>query len=63
MSTVLFVCTGNIFRSPTAAALLAARLASTEADISLDSVGTADHRGRLITPEDMKDATLVLGMA
>lgn len=85
MSTVLFVCTGNICRSPTAAALLAARLASTDTDITVDSVGTADleapapsevvvagrevgidltdHRGRLITPEDVRDATLVLGMA
>jgi protein-tyrosine phosphatase len=85
MSTVLFVCTGNICRSPTAAALLAARLASTPTDITVDSVGTADlkapapsevvvagrevgidlgeHRGRLITPEDVKGATLVLGMA
>jgi protein-tyrosine phosphatase len=85
MSTVLFVCTGNICRSPTAAALLAARLASTGAEFTVDSVGTADlrapappevvvagrevgidlaeHRGRIITPEDVKDATLVLGMA
>jgi protein-tyrosine phosphatase len=85
MSTVLFVCTGNICRSPTAAALLASRLASIDPAISVDSVGTADlkapappevivagqevgidlgkHRGRLITPDDVKDATLVLGMA
>ncbi|HEX3461777.1 MAG TPA: hypothetical protein VHT49_12800 [Acidimicrobiales bacterium] len=85
MSTVLFVCTGNICRSPTAAALLASRLASTQPAISVDSVGTsdlkapappevivagrevgvdlADHRGRLITPDDVKGATLILGMA
>jgi protein-tyrosine phosphatase len=85
MSTVLFVCTGNICRSPTAAALLAARLASTETGISVDSAGTVelkapappevivagqevgidlgDHRGRLITPDDVKDATLILAMA
>jgi protein-tyrosine phosphatase len=85
MSTVLFVCTGNICRSPTAAALLASRSASTHTAISVDSAGTADlkapappevivagqevgidladHRGRLITPEDVNDAALILGMA
>jgi protein-tyrosine phosphatase len=85
MSTVLFVCTGNICRSPTAAAILASRLASSDPAISVDSVGTADlkapapsevivagrevgidladHRGRLITPADVEDATLILGMA
>jgi protein-tyrosine phosphatase len=67
-----------------AAALLTFRLASTDPDIRVDSVGTsdlrapsppevvivgkelgidlADHRGRLMTPGDVNEATLILGM-
>ncbi len=39
---VLFVCTGNICRSPTAAALLAARLAGRNDEVVVDSAGTLD---------------------
>jgi protein-tyrosine-phosphatase len=42
MTTVLFVCTGNICRSPLAAGLLAARLESSDPAIRVDSAGILD---------------------
>jgi protein-tyrosine phosphatase len=42
VTAVLFVCSGNICRSPTAAALLAARADSRGDDISVVSAGTLD---------------------
>jgi protein-tyrosine phosphatase len=84
MTTVLFVCTGNICRSPIAAGLLAARLESSVTAIRVDSAGILDlnvpsppevvatgndlgidlanHRGRLLTIGDVKEASLILGM-
>jgi len=84
MSTVLFVCTGNICRSPLAAGLLAARLQAAEPGIRVESAGTLDlevpsppevivtgndlgidlagHRGRPLTPIDVEEASLILGM-
>lgn len=84
MSTVLFICTGNLCRSPTASALLASRLASADSDICVDSAGLLDlgaqsppevitaglplgvdlsgHRGRQVTPADIRGADLILGM-
>jgi protein-tyrosine phosphatase len=84
MTTVLFVCTGNICRSPTAAGLLAAHLEATDPAVRVDSAGILDlkipsppeviatgndlgidlanHRGRLLTLSDVKQASLILGM-
>jgi protein-tyrosine phosphatase len=42
VTDVLFVCTGNICRSPTAAALLAARTHGKIKGIEVDSAGTLD---------------------
>lgn len=42
MTSVLFVCTGNICRSPTAAGLLAARLEATDPAVQVDSAGILD---------------------
>jgi protein-tyrosine phosphatase len=42
VTAVLFVCSGNICRSPTAAALLTARLAGRVDDVSVASAGTLD---------------------
>ena len=42
MTSVLFVCSGNICRSPTAAALLTARLAGRVDGVTVASVGTLD---------------------
>lgn len=42
MTTVLFVCTGNICRSPIAAGLLAARLGSSGPAVRVDSAGILD---------------------
>lgn len=84
MTTVLFVCTGNICRSPTAAALLAAHLEAADPAVRVDSAGILDlkipsppeviatgndlgidlanHRGRLLSLSDVKQASLILGM-
>ena len=45
MQSILFVCTANICRSPTAAGVLRKMLADTgvAADIEIDSVGTHDY--------------------
>ena len=46
MTSVLFVCLGNICRSPTAEAVLRARAARAGLDIEIDSAGTgAWHTG------------------
>jgi protein-tyrosine phosphatase len=42
VTAVLFVCSGNICRSPTAAALLTARLAGRVDNLSVASAGTLD---------------------
>ncbi len=45
-SSVLFVCLGNICRSPTAHAVFRHKIAQTKFDIKYDSCGTAGyHRG------------------
>ncbi len=42
MTTVLFVCTGNICRSPLAAGLMAAQLESSDPAVRVDSAGILD---------------------
>ena len=59
MTTVLFVCSGNICRSPTAAALLTARLAGRVEDVSVTSAGTLDLGEP--SPEEVVVAAAELG--
>jgi protein-tyrosine phosphatase len=42
VTSILFVCSGNLCRSPTAAALLSSRVASQDDQISVASAGTLD---------------------
>lgn len=47
MTRILFVCLGNICRSPTAEAVLRHLASAAEADIEVDSAGTGDwHIGK-----------------
>ena len=83
---VLFVCTGNVYRSPIAEALFGAETQRRGLDVVVSSAGTlgglrrpmaesalsevepahpqmAAHRSRLLRPDDVAAADLVLGMA
>jgi protein-tyrosine phosphatase len=48
-ANILFVCTGNIFRSPMAQAFLGARVRERDLDITVDSAGTLDG-DRVVSP-------------
>ena len=55
--SILFVCLGNICRSPLAEAALRRRAAEADLDIEIDSVGTADyHVGRAPDPRAIAEA-------
>ena len=84
-AVVLMLCTGNVCRSPIAAALLSRRLAVLGEAVTVRSAGTAQqgcpppsevvsvmagygidlasHRSRMVSPSELSDADLVLGMA
>jgi protein-tyrosine phosphatase len=54
IKSVLFVCLGNICRSPTAEAVLRAKAAERELSIECDSAGTsASHQGETPDPRAM----------
>lgn len=55
MTSVLFVCTGNICRSPTAAALLAERLALCDVKVEISSAGVR-QQAQPPPPEAVKAA-------
>jgi protein-tyrosine phosphatase len=59
VTAVLFVCSGNICRSPTAAAFLTARLAGRVDAVSVASVGTLDLDES--SPEEVIAAAAELG--
>ncbi|HXA34599.1 MAG TPA: hypothetical protein VNV87_20280 [Acidimicrobiales bacterium] len=59
MTAVLFVCTGNICRSPTAAALLTSRLAGRDEPVTVASAGTLDLDQP--SPEEVVAAAAELG--
>ncbi|QLE85797.1 low molecular weight phosphotyrosine protein phosphatase [Shewanella sp. Scap07] len=55
VSSVLFVCMGNICRSPTAEAVMRAKAAERGLDIVIDSAGTiAHHQGEAPDPRSMQ---------
>lgn len=57
MKSVLFVCLGNICRSPTARALFDARLREAGLTIETDSAGVADyHIGKAPDPRSIRHA-------
>jgi len=60
--SVLFVCHGNIMRSPMAAELFRARLGALEADFSVASAGTWTSKGRPADPRAI-DAAQALGVS
>ncbi len=59
MTAVLFVCSGNICRSPTAAALLASRLTARDEPVTVTSAGTLDLDQS--SPEEVVAAAAELG--
>ncbi|MGB0957213.1 MAG: low molecular weight protein-tyrosine-phosphatase [Litorivicinus sp.] len=57
MTSVLFVCLGNICRSPTAEGVFRAMAAQAGADVATDSAGTASwHRGKSPDPRSQAAA-------
>jgi protein-tyrosine phosphatase len=57
VKSILFVCTGNICRSPTADGVLRAKLAASGIDAYVDSCGThAYHVGEAPDPRSIKHA-------
>lgn len=57
MKSILFVCLGNICRSPTARALFEARLREAGLSIETDSAGVADyHIGKAPDPRSIRHA-------
>ena len=57
MKSILFVCLGNICRSPTARALFAARLEKAGLAVETDSAGVADyHVGKAPDPRSVRHA-------
>ena len=47
MVSILFLCLGNICRSPTAEGIMRVRARETGVDVTLDSAGTGDwHQGK-----------------
>jgi protein-tyrosine-phosphatase len=57
MPNVLFVCTGNLYRSPLAAAFFRARLiANSQGDWVVESAGTWTLPGQPIPPETLRAA-------
>jgi protein-tyrosine phosphatase len=57
MTGVLFVCTGNLYRSPLAAAFFRAKLlADGKRDWRVDSAGTWTLPGQAISPETIRAA-------
>jgi protein-tyrosine phosphatase len=62
MPAVLFVCTGNLCRSPSAQRLLAARTAGLGPDtLEVDSVGTVQAGGA--PPAPLRDEALAFGIS
>lgn len=59
MTAVLFVCTGNICRSPTAAAVLTSRISGTDERLTVASAGTLDLDQP--SPEEVIAAAAELG--
>jgi len=59
MKRILFVCLGNICRSPTAEAVFSARLARAGLDIQVDSAGTIPHHeGKVPDPRAIHHARI-----
>jgi protein-tyrosine phosphatase len=59
MKRILFVCLGNICRSPTAQAVFSARLARAGLDLDIDSAGTIPHhQGKPPDPRAIHHARL-----
>jgi protein-tyrosine-phosphatase len=58
---VLFVCSGNICRSPMAEVIVAAAIVSSGAKLRVASAGTAALTGNAAT-DDAKDAVAALGL-
>ena len=57
MSGVLFVCTGNLYRSPLAAAFFRTKLlAAGHRDWTVDSAGTWTQPGQPVSPETIRAA-------
>ncbi|WP_037471359.1 low molecular weight protein-tyrosine-phosphatase [Shewanella waksmanii] len=55
VSSVLFVCMGNICRSPTAEAVMRAKVVERGVEIVIDSAGTiAHHQGEAPDPRSMQ---------
>lgn len=85
MADVLFVCTGNLCRSPSAALFLRQQLGNAGSEVTVHSAGTmevdlgapralvlegrafgidlADHVPRIVEPEMIRFADLVVGLA
>ena len=85
MAEVLFVCTGNLCRSPSAALFLRQQLGSAGSEVTVHSAGTmevgvgppralvlegralgidlADHVPRMVDPDTIQAADLVVGLA
>ena len=62
IKSVLFVCLGNICRSPTAEALFRQKSSAVELNISCDSAGTADWHIGSPPYQPMQEAALVRGI-